>query len=65
MHGDQDQTVYFKSQNPYTYTEAIQYCNRQEIDEKSTGVGIHPSQLWKFNQTTGQTTGYLIVKWVK
>ena len=44
--------VYFKSQNPYTYSEAIQYCNRQEIDEKSTGVGIHSSQLWKFDKTT-------------
>ena len=47
------EVVYFKSQNPYTYTEAKEYCNRQEIGEKSTRVGTHPSQLWKFNQTDG------------
>ena len=47
------EAVYFKSQNPYTYNEAIKYCNRQEMDEKSTEVGIHTSQLWKFDKTTG------------
>ena len=46
------EAVYFKTQNPYTYSEAIQYCNRQEIDEKLTEVGIHSSQLWKFDETT-------------
>ena len=45
--------VYFKSQNPYTYTKAKEYCSRQG-GLKSTGVsGIHPSQLWRFNQTAG------------
>jgi hypothetical protein len=39
--------VFFKSQNPYTYTEAKNYCNRQNLsDPNSTGVGIHSSQLW-------------------
>ena len=37
--------VYFKTQNPYTYTQAKDYCNRQG-DSNSTGVGIHSSQLW-------------------
>ena len=43
--------VYFKSQNPYNYTQAKEYCNRQG-DMKSTGVGTHASQLWKFDNTT-------------
>ena len=39
--------MYFKSQNPYTYTEAKNYCNRQNLsDPNSTGVGINSSQLW-------------------
>ena len=44
--------VYFKSQMMYTYTDAKEYCNRQKIGEKSSGVGIHSSQLWKYNEST-------------
>ena len=36
----------------YTYTDAKEYCNRQKIGEKSSEVGVHPSQLWKYNKTT-------------
>ena len=36
----------------YTYTDAKEYCNRQKIGEKSSEVGVHPSQLWKYNETT-------------
>ena len=36
----------------YTYTDAKEYCNRQKIDEKSSEVGVHPSQLWKYTETT-------------
>ena len=52
VHTDGNVDVYFKSQNPYTYTEAKEYCNRQG-GLKATEVGTHRSQLWRFNQTTG------------
>ena len=55
LHGENvgRENVYFKSQTPYNYTEAKEYCNRQG-DLKSTGVGTstHASQLWNFNNTT-------------
>ena len=45
--------MYFKSQNPYTYTEAKNYCNRQNLsDPNSTGEGIHSSQLWMLRNGT-------------
>ena len=52
LHDENDgqENVYFKSQTPYNYTEAKEYCNRQG-DMKSTGVGTHNSQLWNFNST--------------
>ena len=43
--------VYFKSQNPYNYAAAKEYCNRQG-DKKSTGNSTHASQLWYFDNTT-------------
>ena len=43
--------VYFKSQNPYTYTQANNYCHRQG-DSNSTGEGIHSSQLWMLSNGT-------------
>ena len=53
LHDENDgqENVYFKSQTPYKYTEAKEYCNRQG-DLESTGVGTHVSQLWNFNSTT-------------
>ena len=51
--------MYFKSQNPYTYTEAKNYCNRQNLsDPNSTGVGIHSSQLWMLTRRNG--TGHTL-----
>ena len=48
--------VYFKSQNPYTYTEAKKYCKKGTLNRqgglKSTEVGTDSSQLWTFNHTT-------------
>ena len=60
LHDENDgqENVYFKSQTPYKYTEAKEYCNRQgdlkstQGDLKSTGEGTHVSQLWNFNSTT-------------
>ena len=49
--------MYFKSQNPYTYTEAKNYCNRQNLsDSNSTGVGIHSSQLWTLTRNDSRYT---------
>ena len=54
LHDENDgqENVYFKSQTPYNYTDAKEYCNRQG-DLKSTGVGTHASQLWKFHEING------------
>ena len=46
--------VFYKSQNPYTYNEANDYCNqlteKNWVQENCIKYGcIHPSQLWKIN----------------
>ena len=54
--------VYFKSQNPFTYTDAKEYCSKgSQGGLKATEVGTHSSQLWMFNQTNG-VMGTLINK---